>query len=46
MALVLEDEALRQSYVESGLERARSFGWGTAAGILEDAYRHALETTL
>ncbi len=46
MALMLEDEDLRAAYAKAGLQRACIFDWGRAAGILEDAYRHALETTL
>lgn len=46
MSQLIEDDELRTSYEKEGLERARSFGWDRSAGILEDAYRHALETTL
>lgn len=46
MALMLEDEDLRAAYAKAGLQRALIFDWARAAGILEDAYRHALETTL
>jgi len=46
MAHFVDDEELREHYARKGLERARSFSWDKSAGILEDAYRHALETTL
>ncbi|MBA2312928.1 MAG: glycosyltransferase family 4 protein [Actinobacteria bacterium] len=46
MSDMLEDEDLRMIYVKSGPERAREFGWGRSAKILEEAYLHALETTL
>lgn len=43
---VLEDDELRTRYAKRGLERAREFSWTRAADILEDAYHHALGTTL
>lgn len=46
MADVLEDEELRTRLSKAGSERAAEFEWGRSAAILEDAYRHALETTL
>jgi alpha-1,3-rhamnosyl/mannosyltransferase len=46
MGDMLEDEEQRQRLAKAGLERARVFTWGRSADILEDAYRHALETTL
>lgn len=46
MTELLEDEDVRQRYVELGLERAKRFSWDASAAILEDAYKHALETTL
>jgi alpha-1,3-rhamnosyl/mannosyltransferase len=46
MTLMIEDDALRESYSKAGIERAKLFNWNLSAGILEDAYRHALETTL
>lgn len=46
MSDMLEDEDLRMIYVKSGPERAREFGWSRSAEILEEAYQHALETTL
>jgi alpha-1,3-rhamnosyl/mannosyltransferase len=42
----IEDDASREHYVKAGIERARMFNWDRSAAILEDAYRHALETTL
>jgi alpha-1,3-rhamnosyl/mannosyltransferase len=46
MCDVLEDEELRTRLAKSGPERAEEFEWGHSAAILEDAYRHALGTTL
>jgi glycosyltransferase involved in cell wall biosynthesis len=46
MAEVLDDTELRNRFAKSGLERAREFTWTRSADILEEAYRHALETTL
>lgn len=46
MTEVLEDSELRTRLAKSGLERAREFTWTRSADILEEAYRHALETTL
>jgi alpha-1,3-rhamnosyl/mannosyltransferase len=46
MTEVLEDEELRTRLSKAGPERARDFTWDRSAGILEDAYRYALETTL
>jgi alpha-1,3-rhamnosyl/mannosyltransferase len=46
MILMIEDEAMAASYAKAGVERAKLFNWDVSAGILEDAYRHALETTL
>jgi glycosyltransferase involved in cell wall biosynthesis len=46
MSEMLEDAELRNQYSKSGLERAREFSWTRSADILEEAYRHALETTL
>jgi glycosyltransferase involved in cell wall biosynthesis len=43
---LLEDEDLRLIYARAGYERARKFSWTAAADVLEEAYRHALETTL
>jgi glycosyltransferase involved in cell wall biosynthesis len=43
---LLEDSDLRLIYARAGAERARKFGWAGSADILEDAYRHALQTTL
>ena len=46
MTEMLEDAELRKQYGKSGLERAREFWWTRSADILEEAYQHALETTL
>ncbi|MGH2748883.1 MAG: glycosyltransferase family 4 protein [Actinomycetota bacterium] len=46
MIQLLEDDELRAGLAKAGLERARGFTWSKSADILEDAYRHALETTL
>lgn len=46
MQEVLEDTELRTSMVKAGIERARDFGWTSAAATLEDCYRFVLETTL
>ncbi len=46
MARLIEDEDLRARLAKLGPERAREFAWARSASILEDAYRHALETTL
>lgn len=43
---LLDNEDQRQAFAAAGLERARRFTWDRAADILEDAYHHALETTL
>jgi glycosyltransferase involved in cell wall biosynthesis len=43
---LLEDPSLRTIYAKAGQERARGFGWGQSAVILEEAYQHALKTTL
>jgi glycosyltransferase involved in cell wall biosynthesis len=46
MTGMIEDDAARARWAKAGIERARDFTWGRSADILEDAYRHALETTL
>lgn len=46
MREMLDDEELRQRLSKAGLERARGFTWKDSADVLEDAYRHVLETTL
>ena len=46
MADFIENETMRDGYVKAGFDRARIFDWDQSAGILEDAYRHALETSL
>jgi glycosyltransferase involved in cell wall biosynthesis len=43
---LMEDEDLRLIYSKAGPERAGQFTWLHSADVLEDAYRHALETTL
>jgi glycosyltransferase involved in cell wall biosynthesis len=46
MTEVLTNEEARQRAIKLGLERAKEFSWTHSADILEDSYRHALETTL
>jgi glycosyltransferase involved in cell wall biosynthesis len=46
MAEMLDDAELRNRTGKAGLERAREFTWTRSADVLEEAYRHALETTL
>jgi glycosyltransferase involved in cell wall biosynthesis len=46
MSEILDDENLRSILVKKGLERAAQFTWDRSADILENSYRHALETTL
>lgn len=46
MSDMLEDEEMRARLNKMGLARARDFTWKSSAQILEDAYRHALDTTL
>jgi glycosyltransferase involved in cell wall biosynthesis len=46
MTSMLEDDESRARWAATGIERAREFTWGRSADILEEAYRHALETTL
>lgn len=46
MAELIDDDELRATFEKEGPERARAFGWDRSAEVLEDAYRHALETTL
>ena len=46
MCRLVEDDELRARLAKSGPERARGFTWERSAVILEDAYRHALGTTL
>jgi alpha-1,3-rhamnosyl/mannosyltransferase len=43
---LMNDEEARTRWAKAGIERAKEFTWGRSADILEDAYRHALETTL
>jgi alpha-1,3-rhamnosyl/mannosyltransferase len=46
MCDILEDEDLRTRLRKAGPERSRDYTWDRSAGLLEDAYRYALETTL
>lgn len=46
MTAVLEDDSERERLAKAGIERSREFTWTRAADLLEDSYRHALETTL
>ena len=46
MSEILEDEEVRAMLSKAGLKRAREFSWSRSADVLEDAYAHALETTL
>jgi alpha-1,3-rhamnosyl/mannosyltransferase len=46
MSDLMQDEEARERWAKAGIERATDFMWGRSADILEDAYRHALETTL
>jgi glycosyltransferase involved in cell wall biosynthesis len=46
MCHLLEDAEAAKKYGKLGIERAREFTWDRSADILEDAYRHALGTTL
>lgn len=46
MERVIDDNELRISLAKSGLARAAEFSWDRSAGILEEAYLHALGTTL
>ena len=46
MAEMIEDEEQRQRLVKAGRERAADFTWTASAGILEDAYRFVMATTL
>jgi alpha-1,3-rhamnosyl/mannosyltransferase len=46
MTEVLEDQELRTRLAKAGPDRARDYTWDRSAGILEDAYQYALETTL
>jgi len=43
---MLESPELASTFRKAGLDRAGEFGWDRSASILQDAYRHALETTL
>ncbi|MFN2524880.1 MAG: glycosyltransferase family 4 protein [Actinomycetota bacterium] len=46
MTEMLEDESARSTMAKAGRARAQDFWWDRSAGVLEDAYLHALETTL
>jgi glycosyltransferase involved in cell wall biosynthesis len=46
MRSLMDDDEQRTHLANAGLQRARQFTWTRAADVLEDAYRHALETTL
>lgn len=46
MTRLIEDEGLRADLAKRGPARARDFAWSRSASILEEAYRHALETPL
>jgi glycosyltransferase involved in cell wall biosynthesis len=46
MQALLEDEDLRGVHERAGAERLKRFSWARSADVLEDSYRHALETTL
>jgi glycosyltransferase involved in cell wall biosynthesis len=46
MTAVLEDDSERERIAKAGIERSREFTWTRSADLLEDSYRHALETTL
>src|SRR5680860_907633 len=43
---MLENPELAGTFRKTGLDRAGEFGWDRSASILQDAYRHGLETTL
>lgn len=46
MDAVLVDDTTRDTLVKSGTQRAGAFTWDRSAEVLEEAYRHAMETTL
>ncbi len=43
---MLENPELADTFRKAGLDRASEFGWDRSASILQEAYRHGLETTL
>lgn len=43
---LLENDETRSRFAKAGLARALEFTWAQAADVQEDAYRHALETSL
>ncbi|HEX2241213.1 MAG TPA: glycosyltransferase family 1 protein, partial [Actinomycetota bacterium] len=46
MSELLEDEGTRKELGKKGRARGQDFWWDRSAGVLEDAYLHALATTL
>jgi alpha-1,3-rhamnosyl/mannosyltransferase len=46
MSELIEDGEMRAGLAKAGCERALEFTWARAADVQEDAYRHALETSL
>lgn len=46
MSALLEDGSNREQLIRSGFARAAEFTWARSADVLEEAYRHALATTL
>jgi hypothetical protein len=46
MREMIDDDPMRKRVIEAGYERAGQFTWTRSAEILEDAYNHALDTTL
>lgn len=46
MSEVLENDETRERLTKAGMVRAAEYTWARSADVLEDAYRHALDTTL
>jgi glycosyltransferase involved in cell wall biosynthesis len=46
MRALMHDDHERARLATAGLQRSRRFTWTQSADVLEDSYRHALETTL
>jgi glycosyltransferase involved in cell wall biosynthesis len=46
MVELIDDSSARETLADAGSARAREFTWQRAADVQEDAYRHALETSL
>lgn len=46
MSELIDDVELRAALAKAGCERAVEFTWARSADVQEDAYRHALETSL